>query len=419
MSISFLDPVQILLGPEHSLTEGCVLIKERSIKAFGEKARKLAKELGIEATDAKEKIIAPCLVDPHSTLEDTFKSSCQTLSTLKEEAAMAGYGQIAILPKSSSSWRDSTELLVALTNPKGNVIIHVWGSFSIGGKGKELASHSDLIKFGAVGLADDDSIPPVELLKKGFILREIEDEPILIAPRDKSIQGNGIARESVETLRSGCPPDPLASEVIPLSVLIALHNQHPKINLRLMNISTAAGVAMLSKYGRKLFASVSWWHLVADSSSLNSAEIGSYVTPSLGNQTDREELIKGLKERLLTGVAVHSVPLDKTETIQPINQRLPGVSGHQLVLPSLWEALVIERKWSVEDLWEALSFGPSKILSQPPERLKEGSNRWILFDPKKKWIQKINSKFSICSSNQPWSGREMVGKVEDCGLIEE
>ncbi len=413
----FLSPVQILLGPEHSVSEGCVLIKGRYIKAFGEKARHLAKELGIKAINAKNKIIAPCLVDPHSTLEDPFNSSCQTLVSLKKEAAMAGYGQIAILPK-SSSWRDKPEHLFALSNPKDNMIIHLWGSFSIEGKGEELAPHNDLIHSGAIGLAEDDSIPSTELLKKGFTLGEMGNAPILIAPKDKTIQGTGIVRESVEVLRAGCPPDPLASEVLPLSVLIALQNQHPEINMRLMNISTAEGVTMLAKSDKKILTSASWWHLVADSSSINPSEIGLYVTPSLGNYRDREALINGLREGLITAVAVHSIPLDQAETIKPISQRLPGVSGHQLVLPALWEALIVQRKWSVENLWKAISFGPSKMLNQPPERLKEGSNRWVLFNPDKKWIQKIDSKYSISSSNQPWSGREMTGMVEDCGLIQ-
>ncbi len=417
MMSMFLDPVQVLLGPEDSISEDCVLIQGRSLKAFGQEARDIAKQLGIKGTNSKNKLIAPCLVDPHSTLQNPFNSSCQTLTSLKKEAALAGYGQIALLPKSSSC-RDRPERLLALNSMQENVIIHLWGSFSIDGKGEELSPHHDLIKFGAIGLAEDDSIPPTELLKKGFVLGEMGQTPVLLAPRDKAIQGSGVARESVEVLRAGCHPDPLASELIPLSVLISLQNEHPEICMRLMNLSTAAGIEMLSKSDKNILSSVSWWHLIADNSLLNSSDIGSYVTPSLGNQEDRDALIQGLKDELITGVAVHAIPLDQAETIKPINQRLPGVSGHHLVLPALWEALIIRQKWKIEDLWRAISFGPSKLLCQPPERLKEGSNRWLLFNPEKKWVQRTNAKHSISSSNQPWSGREMLGGIEDCGLIE-
>ena len=179
----FLDPVQILLGPEDSLSEGCVLIQDKKIQGFGEEARDLAKRLGVKPTNSKNKVFAPCLVDPHSVLEDPFNSSCQTITSLRKEAAMAGYGQIAILPKCASC-SDRSDRLPTLSNQKEGVLIHLWGSFSIQGEGKELAHHNELINFGAIGLAEYDSIPPTELLKKGFILGEMGKAPILLAVID-------------------------------------------------------------------------------------------------------------------------------------------------------------------------------------------------------------------------------------------
>ncbi len=414
----FLDPVQVLLGPEESVSEDCVLIIGRNIEALGEKARQKATELGIKATNSRNKLLAPCLVDPHSSLYDPFNNPCQTIESLKQEAAISGYGQIAILPK-SSSWRDRPERLLALDNKdKKNVVIHLWGSFSMEGEGKELSPHKDLINFGAIGLAEDDSIPPTDLLKKGFTLGEMGDAPILLAPRDKKIQANGIARESIEALRAGWPQDPFASEEVALSILISLQNQHPEINMRLMNLSTSNGVEMLCKSAKKILSSVSWWHIVSDNSTLSSTDIGLCVTPTIGSKKDKDKLIQGLEEGVITGISVNSIPLDQSETIKPINDRLPGLSGHSLVLPSLWDTLVVQRKWGVEQLWEAISFGPSKLLNQPPERLIAGSNRWLLFNPNKKWTQRLSNKKLLASSNQPFEREKLQGLIEDCGLIE-
>ncbi|WP_269622537.1 dihydroorotase [Prochlorococcus marinus] len=421
MSNSYLfDPIQILYGPDKKLVNDAVLITNRKIKSFGEDARNLAKKLNIKRTNAQSWIFAPCLVDPHSFLENHFNSNIETLSSLRRKAAYAGYGQIALLPK-SILWRDLAEHLQGLLNPQGNVFIHLWGGFSLKGEGKVLSSHQDLLNNGAIGLADNDFIIPIDLLKKGLLLAELKDKPLLIAPRDPSIQGDGIVREGVEALRSGLQQDPTDSEIIPLNLLLALQKQHPEASIRLMNLSTAAGISALKHSNPRPMASVCWWHLIADQTKVSSTELGIKVLPSLGNANDRKKLIEALQERILTGVSVTGTPLDELETLKPTGERRPGLSGHNLVLPCLWHELVEKSQWTVEQLWEAISFGPSKLLGLAPETLSTESYRWLCFDPQGKWEQTSDRQShwgEPYSSNQPFKGKQITGKIIDCGLIE-
>ena len=131
-----LDPVQILYGSHKSLSEDAVLICNGQIKAFGREARNEAQHLQISATRSPNKLIAPCLVDPHSILEEPHISRCETLTTLREKAAQAGYGQLALLPR-STSWRDRADRLMGFKNPHSDVVVHLWGSFSKEGKSEE------------------------------------------------------------------------------------------------------------------------------------------------------------------------------------------------------------------------------------------------------------------------------------------
>ena len=108
---------------------------------------------------------------------------------------------------------------------KSEVKIHAWGSFSEKGKKKQLGRHEELLQNGAIGLAEDNNLPPINLLKQGFSLNEIGNFPVLLAPRDLEIQGEGMVRESVETLRAGWHPDPVESEILPLGQLLQLHNR--------------------------------------------------------------------------------------------------------------------------------------------------------------------------------------------------
>ncbi len=412
----FFENVQILEKAGSSLKRETVLIKDGVIKAFGRRAAQNAKHSGIKPQKAKNMLLAPCLVDPHSILESPFTGKEENIYTLIEKAALAGFGQLGLLPR-GDLWRDRIESIISLKSIKSEVLIHLWGGFSLNGKGINLSKHAELLRAGAIGLSDDDFMPPIELLKQGFSLGEMKKSPVLFAPRDQSLQAGGMSRQSVETLRAGWPLDPVESEIIPLIQLIELHKQYPDISLRLMNISTAEGISILNNASFKPMATIFWWHLVNDNSSLAPFDIGWSVTPSLGSPTDRVSLIKGLENNISVVISVHSTPTDDSQAKLPPNKRKKGISCHNIVLPLLWDQLVRKSGWGVEKLWEKISFGPSKFLNQSEEKLSLNSNRWLLFDPDKEWYQSIEKNHLTSSTNQPLEGEKIIGKVVDCGLI--
>ena len=410
------ENIQILEKAGSSIKKETVLIKDGVINAFGREAIKNAELLKINPQKAKNMLLAPCLVDPHSFLESPFSGKEENIYSLIEKATFSGYGQLGILPR-GELWRDHIESILSLKSIQSEVLIHLWGGFSLKGNGVNLSKHAELLQNGAIGLSDDDFMPPVELIKQGFSLGEMKKSPVIFAPRDKSLQAGGMSRQSVNTLRAGLPLDPIESEIIPLTQLIELHKQYPEIALRLMNISTAEGVSMLKNASSKPMSTVFWWHLVKDNSCLSPSDIGWSVTPSLGSPQDRVSLIEGLEDNVLAAISVHATPVDDSETMLPASERKKGISCHNLVLPLLWDELVIKSGWEVEKLWEKISFGPSKFLNQAEEKLSLNSNRWLLFDPDKEWYQFNEEKNLTTATNQPLKNTKIFGKVIDCGLI--
>ncbi|WP_320676441.1 dihydroorotase [Prochlorococcus sp. MIT 1300] len=411
------DPIQILFGSNENVKRDAVLISgQGELIAFGEDARKQGHSLGLNAILASEKLLAPCLVDPHSVLSEPTNDKGENLKSLRIALARAGYGQVALLPRCSSSWRDRPERLEGFLNSTSDVLIHLWGSFSKEGKSIELSPHASLLQHGAIGITEDDFYIPSSFLERGLLIGGMGSAPILLAPRDPNIQGNGMVREGVEALRAGWAPDPVTSETLPLGSILQLQKHHPERSIVIMNIGTADGVELIANSKQSCPASVCWWHLVADSSLLNPEELGWKVNPSLGNPKDREALIHGLKEDTLTAISVHAIPLDEEDSQTPPNIQLPGIAGHQLVLPSLWNELVVKSKWPIEKLWEKLSFGPSKMLQLPEEHLELGTKRWLLFDPDEYWVQRRREIQNPNAANQPWEGKTLKGKVIASGL---
>ncbi len=410
-----LEQVQLLEGPDQPPLRTAVLLQAGAFSAQGEAARQRGAALGLTPVAAEGWLLAPCLVDPHSQLEDPWLGTAETLESLERSAIAAGYGTVALLPR-ARSWRDRPDRLQPLA-PTATLQWLLWGSFSRGGEGQELAGHGDQLAAGAIGLAEGEHCPPLALLERGLSLGEFGRAPLLLAPRDAALSHNGFVREGVEALRAGWPPDPVVSETLPLQSLLALARQHGDVRLQLMNLSTAAAVELLAALppeGRP-GASVCWWHLLADSAGLDPLAEGWRVEPPLGNPADRRVLQRALAEGLITAVAVHHQALDPEEQLLPLDQRKPGVAGHRFVLPCLWQELVEGAGWSPQQLWRALCFGPAALLGLDPPRLQPGSRRWLLFDPAQRW-HPANDPWAPLAANQPLAHGELRGRVLACGL---
>ncbi len=411
-----LDPVQVLEGPGHSVEiGGAALFRDGRLEALGEQARAAGKSGGIIGQNAAHQLLAPCLVDVHSFLPDPFQGQAETLNSLVRTAGSGGFGQIALLPDGRSR-RERPDQLHGFQLQDCDVDVHLWAGFSQGGNGEQLTPHADLIDAGAIGLSDGAAIPSMALIDRALTLGECGAAPVLISPLDLSLRGEGLLREGPEALRAGWPGDPLSSETVPLSQLVQLQQEHPQRRMLVMGVSTQAGVALLQRQPKRPGATVSWWHLLQSSSESAASATSWFVSPSLGNDDDRQGLIDGLLNGVIDAVAVNALPLDDEECLLPPDQRQRGVAGHQQVLPALWQALVLTRGWSPEQLWSILSFKPSTLLGVKPEQLCIGSNRWLLFDPDLKWTPSRDDPSASKAANQPLLHQPVTGKVVACGL---
>lgn len=373
-----LRQVNLLEGPEQAAGTADVRIEGSRLVSISAPADAAAATAEAPVIQAEGLWLAPGLVDPHSVLRDPRLGRAETLSSLAEAARAGGYGTVALLPW-GEIWRDRPEAL-ALAWPEPMRLL-LWGSFSLAGADRELAPHADLLAAGACGIAAGAAIPPLALLERGLQLGEMGRCPVLVAPRDGGLSREGFVRECVEALRSGWPVDPALSEVLPLQALLTLADALPEAPLRLMNLSTAGAVERLRAAAVAPPASVSWWHLLADCGRLDPGAEGWRLVPPLGGPRDREALIGALAEGLISAVAVQHEALDAEERLLPLDQRRAGIAGHGMVLPRLWQELVVARGWPVAQLWQALCWGPCRFLGLEASALTPGSRDWILFDP--------------------------------------
>ncbi len=401
--------VHLLEAPDRPPRRADVLLEAGVLVAIDPEPAAMAGAAGVDGDGCW---LGPALVDPHSVLEEPLQGRAETLASLGDAAASGGYGTVALLPW-APTWRDRPERL-GWRWPAPLELL-AWGSFSLDGLDRELAPHADQLAAGACGLAAGATLPPIDLLERGLRLAEMGDRPVLLPPRDGALARRGFVRERVEALRAGWPLDPPGSETLPLETLLTLAADLPALPLRLMNVSTAEAVARLRRQDRPPMASVSWWHLVADSGGLDPADDGWLLEPALGGPADRRALIDALADGVIGAVAVHHVALDAEEELLPLDQRRPGVAGHGLVLSLLWEELVGRQGWRAEQLWQALCWGPARFLGRPEPALGPGTRQWLLFDPGHRWRSCDGAPCSL-AANRPCRERQLQGRVIATGL---
>ena len=410
----FFKKINILAGPDKEVIKDSILIINGKIEAFGQEAEKEALKKNIEVSDCRNKLIAPLLVDAHSTLEDPLTGFDDNLKSLKARAKKSGFGAVAILPN-SNNWRDKPEKIPFQKNDLYDLNIFFWGSFSLKDEGILLAPHFELLESGAIGLSTTNFFD-TSIIFKGLTLNAVKSYPILFSSTKNNLSQKGIVNKDLKSLQSGFFTIDNYSEFSEVKKILEIKAIFPNNNIIFRNLSDSNSLIEITNKSVQISATISWWSLIADTNNLKLDDYGWKVDPPLGSPENRENLIKALENNLIQAIAVNSLALNDENTFIPINERPKGISSFELVLPLLWEEFVTKRAWPISKLWKHLSFNPSNLLGIAEEKLAIGSKRWLIFDPDKKWF---NSQINLgydSPSNFPKKNELIKGKVIEVGL---
>jgi len=152
-------------------------------------------------------------------------------------------------------------------------------------------------------------------------------------------------------------------------------------------------------------------HLLLNVNDIHSYHTSLRVEPPLGNPSDQAALIQGFKDGVLDAIAIDHTPHTYEEKTVAFAESPPGAIGLELALPLLWQAFVTSSDWTALALWRSLSTHPALCLQQNPGTIAPGLPAELtLFDPQQVW-QVSPSTLQSLSSNTPWLGQELVGKV--------
>lgn len=374
--------------------------------------------------DGQGKVLLPGLIDLYSHSGEPGFESRETLESLLQAGKAGGFTRLGILPTTDPAL-DNPALVAdlrlrreALARQQVVPQLALWGALTQAARGESMAELGDLAAAGIVGFTDGRPLQNPVLLRRLLEYAQPLGKPLAFWPCDRTLVGQGVAREGHPSLIYGLPGDPALSETMALAALLeAVATIGTPIHL--MRLSTARGVALISQAkaaGLPITVSTTWMHLLFNTTALKTYDPNLRLSPPLGNPEDQAALVEAVGDGRVDAIAIDHRPYTYEEKTVGFPAAPPGVIGLELALPLLWQTFVASGRWPAATLIQRLSGGPAACLGQSPPRLQpHHPAEMILFDPAVAWPVS-RSTLKSHASNTPWLGQTIQGRVLEMWL---
>jgi dihydroorotase len=392
MSLEFLSQVRVL-DPVADSDRVCdVILDQGKLQAI---ESHLSKPDGAMVLNGG--VLGLGLVDLYSRSGEPGHEERETLEALLKGAIAGGFTQVNLLPNTlpaldnpgQLNWmhRKVEQLATQIQVPK----VNFWGALTLELAGKQLCEFADL-SIQAIGFSDAKPIVQTLMLRRILEYLQIVGKPLMLWPCDPELTEKGSIRDGVNALQYGLPGIPVSSETVPLAAIFELLREIPT-PVHLMRISTERSVQMIQaakSEGLPITASVTWHHLLHDSTALKDYDPYLRLSPPLGNPDDRKALVQGIKSGVIDAIAVDHSAYTYEEKTVAFSEAPAGTIGYESALSSLWSGLVVTGELTALELWRSLSQKPAQCLNQSVRPIQVGESRSLVwFNPMADGITKI------------------------------
>ena len=355
----------------------------------------------IDISDRTGLILGTGLVDMYSHSGEPGFEKRETLSSLTASAQNGGFAHVGILPNTQPAIDSATATEFWRSHP----LFLPWGAITLNCEGKAITDLAELAPH-VVGFTDGKPISNLALVRRVMEYVKPLHKPLMLRAWHTNLAESGVMREGKWSLQYGLSGSSVIAETVALAGLLELValTQTPT---HFMKISTARSVELIAQAKNShlpVTASVCWMHLWQEDRDLHTYDPNLRLSPPLGNSEDRSALINGIKNGTIDAIAVDHTPYTYEEKTVDFESAPSGVIGLELILPTLWQELVVTEKLTPQELWTALSIKPANCLQLDTKELALST----LFDPNQIWNTKA---IASLSANSSLYGKTLTGKV--------
>jgi dihydroorotase len=366
--------------------------------------------------EASGKIVAPGFIDLRAHLRELGGGGRETIASGTRAAAAGGFTTVVCMPDVSPAADNpgTIRYLQDAIQKDACIDVLLTGSITLDRKGEQLAPIGSLKKSGVVAVTDCPfSTANNEIFRRSLEYAAMFDLPIFDLPRDPFLSSNAVVHEGAQALRLGLRGWPRAAEELFVYRAISLA-MLTKAHVHLQSLSSAGSVEILQRAkerGVPVTADVTPHHLALTDSTLADYNTNFKTNPPLREESDRQALLAGLLDGTIDCIATAHEPYLEHEKDMEFDLAPFGVIGLETALSVSLESIVKSGAGSVSDMVAALTYRPASVLGLNKGTLSSGAIADIvIFDQQKEWIVTPENLESL-SSNSPWLGENMTGRV--------
>ncbi|MBQ3115367.1 MAG: dihydroorotase [Clostridia bacterium] len=367
--------------------------------------------------DAKNKLVAPGLVDMHCHLRDPGQEYKEDIVTGTKSAVMGGFTSVACMPNTTPVADNKIVISYIVNKAKEKAYANVYpiGAISKGLCGQQLAEMGDMKEAGAVAVSDDGK--PVEnanFMKNALLYANGFGLPVISHCEDMSLKNDGSMNEGYTSTYMGLRGISRASEEVMVSrecILAETYN----VPVHIAHVSTKGSVEIVrqaKKRGVKVTCETCPHYFTLTEEMVEGFNTNAKMNPPLRTKEDVEAIVEGLKDGTIDAIATDHAPHAIDEKNCEFDMALNGIVGLETAFGLSYTYLVKTGILSTAELIEKLSTNPSRILKINKGELKEGAVADIsVFDLDNQYTVKTE-EFMSKSKNSPYDGFELYGKAD-------
>jgi dihydroorotase len=254
------------------------------------------------------------------------------------------------------------------------------------------------------------------LMRRALEYASMFDLPVVVHEEDPSLVAGGVMNEGWAATRLGLAGWPWVAE----SSMVARDVQLAALTgarLHVAHVSTAGSLAAIRQArasGVKVTCEVTPHHLtlVDEDVARSGYDTRFKMNPPLRSEEDRRALVEGLLDGTVDCIATDHAPHHADEKALEFADAPFGVIGLETALPVLVDALVATKVLSLARLVELLSTAPARVFSLAAGSLAPGAAADVVLFSATRPTQISVDSFRSRSSNSPWIGATLRGRVE-------
>jgi dihydroorotase len=396
------------------IVKGDILVEEGIISRIGDG---LIQDDAV-LIDAAGKYVFPGFIDMHVHFRTPGREDKETIETGSRAAVKGGFTTVMCMPNTEPAI-DTYEVAASIRRKAqraGLLDVIPIGAFTRGREGKELSDIGLLKEAGCLALSDDGcSVADSNVFRRALEYAKKFGLLAISHCEDSALARGGVIRESAVSATWGIPGIPEIAESVIIARDIELA-RYLGVPVHIAHVSSARSVELIRRAredGIAISAETCPHYLTftIDDIAAGGFDARYKVNPPIGEEFDRQALIRGLKEGVIDCIATDHAPHTKLEKEGTFNETAFGMIGLEFAF-SLCLRLVREKAFSLEDIARFLSLNPATLLKLNDRgKIAQGRRADLaIVDLDASWTvseETIASK----SRNTPFIGRTLPGVI--------